>query len=189
VPVGEGQLPSGSLAAGRHLGVPGELVDKTITKAVGEELRRVREARGWSRAEFVKVLPSGVGERTLLAYEHGLRQLTLLRLIELSWALEVDALTVLARGLQRARVLVENLTLEVDLHALVRSTNGTFRPMVQWARNTLNEHPDGVVEVEPAVVRNLALFIGHPQRDLANYLARFTPEDSNTDEQEKSTTP
>jgi len=48
--------------------------------------------------------------------------------------------------------------------------------MRQWARNTLNEHPDGIVEIESAVVRNLALFIGCSHKALAKYLARFTPE-------------
>jgi hypothetical protein len=47
---------------------------------------------------------------------------------------------------------------------------------VQWARNTLNEQPEGVAYVEPAVVRNLALFVGCRYQDLADYLARFAPE-------------
>jgi hypothetical protein len=35
----------------------------------------------------VKRLLSKIGDRTLLAYEHGLRQLTMLRLLELSQGL------------------------------------------------------------------------------------------------------
>jgi transcriptional regulator with XRE-family HTH domain len=158
--------------------LPVAVTDKAITKAVGAELRRAREARGWSRAQFVRLLPSGVGERTLLAYEHGLRQLTVPRLNEISQVLEIDAPTVMARGLAQARICLENLPLHVDLHALLGYTgkgNGTFRPMVQWARNMLSECPGGIVEVEPAVVRNLAVFIGRPHRELATYLARFTP--------------
>jgi hypothetical protein len=72
---------------------------------------------------------------------------------------------------------VENLPLAVDLKALLHDENTAFRPMVQWARNTLNEHPDGVVEVESPVVRHLALFVGCNHLDLANYLARFLPDD------------
>jgi hypothetical protein len=33
------------------------------------ELRHIRETGGLSRATFVKRLPSGIGDRTLLAYE------------------------------------------------------------------------------------------------------------------------
>lgn len=153
------------------------LPDKVISRAVGEELRRTREALGWSRGQLVARLPSGIGERTLLSYEHGTRHFTVLRLIEISRALGVDAPTLLARGLQRARVYVETMTLHVDLRALLLDNNNVFRPMAQWARNTLNEHPDGIVEVESAVVRNLALFVGCSRQDLANYLARFTPDE------------
>lgn len=147
-----------------------------VGKAVGEELRRAREARGWTRLQLVEMLPSGIGDRTLLSYEHGTRQMTLSRFAELSWALAVDPPTMFARGLQRARVHVENLLLEVDLRALMCDERPTFRPLKQWARNVLNDHPDGVVFVEPAVVRHLASFIGCGNRELAEYFARFTPD-------------
>lgn len=156
--------------------VPSELTGDAITGAIGEELRHLREARRWSRLQFVEMLPSGIGDRTLLSYEHGTRQLTLLRLAELSWALNVDAPTVFARGLQRARLLVQKLTLAVDLHALLADQRVAFRPLVQWAKNTLNDHPNGIVEVEPAVVQNLARFIGCTQQELTDHLLRFTPD-------------
>lgn len=128
---------------------PAEDLENAITEAVGWELRRVREERGWSRAQFVKRLPSGIGDRTLLAYEHGLRQLTVSRLLELAQALDIDAAAVLRRGLQRARLYLESLTLDVDLHMLLNdcgSGRSTFRPMAQWARNALNESPAGTAE-------------------------------------------
>ncbi len=152
-----------------------ELSDKMISRALGEELRRTREARGWSRTQLVERLPSGIGERTLLAYEHATRHFTTLRLIEIARALGVDAPTLLAQALQRARIHLANLPLKVDLHVLLLDGSGTFRPLNQWARNTLNECPDGIVEVEPVVVRNLALFIGCTHQRLASYLARFLP--------------
>lgn len=160
----------------RALIFPREFASDVVVKAVGEELRRAREARGWSRLEVVESLPSRIGDRTLLSYEHGVRQMTLSRFAELSWVLEVDPPTMFARGLQRARVLVQNLTLEVDLRALLRDERATFQPLKQWARNVLNDHPGGVVQVEPAVVRNLASFIGCGNRELAEHFARFTPE-------------
>jgi hypothetical protein len=43
--------------------------EKAISRAIGEELRRNREACGWSRGQLVARLPSGIGERTLLSYE------------------------------------------------------------------------------------------------------------------------
>jgi hypothetical protein len=132
---------------------------------------------------LVARLSSGIGERTLLAYEHGLRQLTALRLVELCQELKVEAPTVLIRGLQRARLYLDTLPLHIDLHALLHDSrnSGAYRPLAQWAQNTLNEHPHGVVEIEPAVVHHLALFLGCTRQRLARHLARFTPDDNYAD--------
>jgi transcriptional regulator with XRE-family HTH domain len=156
----------------------GERSAKVFSKVLGEELRRVREAREWSRAQFVARLPSGIGERTLLAYEHGLRQLTALRIIELCYVLGVDAPTLLGRALQRAQVHIETLPLTIDLEALLQDRTMSFRPLKQWALNTLNDHPDGVVEITPEVAKHLALFMGYSNEQMARYLARFLPDDT-----------
>lgn len=150
--------------------------DKAISRAIGEELRRAREACGWSRLQLVARLPSGIGDRTLLSYEHGTRHPTALRLIEICYALGIDMPTLMRRALQRARIHLENLPLQVDLRAVLNDRNDTYRPMVQWARNMLNDHPDGVVEVAPVAVRNLAAFVGYAYQDLVGYLARFIPD-------------
>lgn len=154
----------------------GEVAEKTISRAIGEELRRAREALGWSRGHLVSLLPSGIGDRTLLSYEHGTRHLTVLRLVELSRALGVAAPTLLNQALQRARIHLQNLVLLIDLKHLLNDRNEKFRPMHQWARNKLNEHPEGVVEVSPASVRELAAFVGCTYSELATYLSRFLPE-------------
>ncbi len=156
----------------------GELSDKMISRALGEELRRARESIGWSRAQLVARLPSGIGDRTLLSYEYGTRQLTAVRFIEICQAMKLDAPSLMRRALQRARIHFENLAIQVDLRALLNDEGATYRPIVQWARNKLNEHTSGVVEVEPVVVRNLALFMGCTYEQLARYLARFLVEEA-----------
>ena len=55
----------------RLMRIQNDVPDYAIKKAVGAALRRAREAEEWSRTEFVALLPSGIGERTLLSYEHG----------------------------------------------------------------------------------------------------------------------
>jgi transcriptional regulator with XRE-family HTH domain len=147
-----------------------------VSKAVGEELRRVREAQDWSRAEFVKDLPSGIGDRTLLSYEHGTRQLTVLRFLELCHGLRAHPLNVLGFALQRAKILLASIELNVDLRALLANKNPAFRPMHQWARNKLNRHPDGFVKLAPTAVQELADFIGCSRDELASHLARFIPD-------------
>jgi transcriptional regulator with XRE-family HTH domain len=160
----------------------GETTERFISRAIGEELRRAREANGWSRGQLVARLPSGIGDRTLLSYEHGTRHLTVLRFLELCRALGVAAPTVLGQALQRARIHLQNLGLEIDLRQLLNDRSDKFRPMVQWARNKLVENPGGVVELPPSSVRELATFVGCPYHELANYLARFIPDKPLADE-------
>jgi transcriptional regulator with XRE-family HTH domain len=159
----------------------GAVTEKVISRAIGEELRRARETNGWSRGQLVARLPSGIGDRTLLSYEHGTRHLTVLRFLELSRALGVAAPTLLTQALQRARIQLQNLVLRVDLRQLLDDENEKFRPMVQWARNKLTENPDGVVELPPSSVRELATFVGLQYHELANHLARFIPEEPGED--------
>lgn len=156
----------------------GESSDRAISRAIGEELRRTREAIGWSRAQLVAQLPSGIGDRTLLSYEHGTRHLAVLRFIELCHVLGVTAPTLLNQALQRAHIHLQNIALRIDLRFLLNDRGDKFRPMHQWARNKLNENPDGVVELPPPSVRELATFVGCAHQELANYLARFPPDDA-----------
>lgn len=155
---------------------PDDVTDRVISRAVGEELRRAREEKGWSRGHLVAKLPSGIGDRTLLSYEHGTRQLTVIRLIELCRALGVAAPSLLNQALQRARIHLQNLVLQIDLRQLLNDNSDKFRPMFQWARNKLTENPDGLVELAPSSIRELATFVGCTHHELANYLARFIPE-------------
>lgn len=154
----------------------GEAASSAIAKALGEELRRTREARGWSRGHLVRQLPSGIGDRTLLSYEHGARQLTVLRLIELSQALGVPASVFVSDALQRARLQLQNVVLRVDLRQLLQDDNNHYRPMFQWARNRLTESRDGVAEVTPSGVRELAAFLGRTPAEVSRYLAAFAPD-------------
>jgi hypothetical protein len=105
----------------------------------------------------------------------------MLRLLELCAALGEAAPSLFGRALQRACIHLENVPLKIDLRALLDDKRPMYRPLHQWAINTLNEYPDGVVDVEPVVVRNLALFMGCTHEQLARWLAGFLPEDVTAD--------
>jgi transcriptional regulator with XRE-family HTH domain len=151
---------------------------KAIARAIGEELRRAREALGLSRAKFVVGLPSGIGERTLVAYEHGLSNVSIVRLMELCEHLGASAPEMLRRALQKAEIYLVNLTLQVDLRAFVRGANTRFRPMVPWAHNRMKDTQDGIIHLTSSAIRELAAWVGQPQEELAQYLARFSPDAS-----------
>lgn len=74
-------------------------------RALGEELRAIRDRIPWTRDKAVdelrRVTGAVIGDRTLLTYEHGIRQLTVARLVELATAYGVPASTVLADALDR----------------------------------------------------------------------------------------
>ena len=89
---------------------------------------------GWSRAQLVARLPFGIGERTLLTYEHGTRQLTVLRFNEICRALGIAAPTLLGQALQRARIHLQNLMFQID-SVNCSTTSDKFRSMVQWAHS------------------------------------------------------
>ncbi|MDQ3788742.1 MAG: helix-turn-helix domain-containing protein [Actinomycetota bacterium] len=161
-----------------------EVTAKTVARALGEELRRAREARGWSRAYFVKRLPSGIGDRTLLAYEHGVRQMTMLRLLELAQALEVPASVIVAQALQQARLYLQNITVRVDLRQVLEQTNVHYRPLVPWARNRLLGAPDGVIEVSPHLFIYIYAVMGRTHREMSAYLAQFIPDHADMGEVE-----
>ncbi|WP_459718870.1 helix-turn-helix domain-containing protein [Actinophytocola sp. KF-1] len=164
--------------------VTDEATAAAIARALGEELRRVREARGWSRAQFVKALPSQIGDRTLLSYEHGSRQMTVLRLLELSEGLGVPASAIVAQAMQRARLYLQNLVLRVDLRQLLQDNNMHYRPLSSWARNRLGKAPGGVIEVTPSGLRELAAVLGRTPEELSTYFAKFTPDDATEGEVE-----
>jgi transcriptional regulator with XRE-family HTH domain len=150
--------------------------DKTVARAVGEELRRVREAHGWSRLQLCARLPSGIGDRTVLSYEHGTRYMTLVRFVELSQALGVSAPSLLVSGLQRARIYLDNMAVRVDVRALSKDRDPKFLALTAWAHNKLIQCPGGIVELAPNAVREIATMIGLSAEELAAYFARFTPE-------------
>ena len=154
----------------------GEVTEKVISRAIGEELRRARQAKGWSRGYLVTRLPSGIGARTLLSYEHGTRHLTLLRFIEICRALGVAAPHLLNRALQVARIHLENLVLQVDVRQVVAQRNDRFLPLVMWAHNKLARQSGSIVELAPSAVIELADMIGCSQLELTNYLATFVPD-------------
>lgn len=167
-----------------ELDVTDEKTSAAVARALGEELRRTREARGWSRTLFVQGLPSKIGDRTLLSYEHGTRHMTVLRLVELSQALEVPASTVVDHALQRARLALENLVLRVDLRQLLQDRNMQYRPMHPWARNRLMDSPNGIIGVSPDGLQELAAFLGRAPVEMSAYLAQFVPDDATEEERD-----
>lgn len=154
-----------------------DVTDKAFARILGQEIRRAREARGWSRVQLVEQLPSGIGDRTLLSYEQGLRQLSVIRFVEISRALGVAASDLLARALEKARDL-RAFSMKVNLRAVLRDQRTGFESVRRWAKNRMKSDPNTMmVLLAPPTIRELAVALDHTHIALAAYLAEFTTED------------
>lgn len=155
----------------------GGTVGHAITKALGEELRRARENVGWSQAELVRRMPSELHVKTLATYEQGVRQCTVVRLIEICRTLGVAAPDLLGRALQHMEVDLQTVGMQVDLHAMARDTRAELRQLRRWARNRLLINPaSGVARLDRGAVQEMAAVIGLTLSDLVRYLDMFRPQ-------------
>jgi transcriptional regulator with XRE-family HTH domain len=153
-----------------------EVIDRVITGALGEELRRARERIGLSQTELAARMPSALHPKTLASYEQGVRQCTVVRLCEIARALESSAVDLLARALHRAEIDLETLDLQVDLQALTDDTRPELRALRRWARARLATYPAATLaRLDGRVVQEMALIFGTPLTELVSMLAMFTP--------------
>lgn len=153
-----------------------EISDRTLTRVLGQELRRAREGRGWTRADLARRLPSGIGERTLLSYEHGIRALTVSRYIEICTTIGVSAAETLDLAMEKARN-PRAFSFKVDLRAILHDERTEFEPVRLWARNRLKESSNTKVLLAPMTVREMAAALGFTHAALAAYFVEYIAED------------
>ena len=151
--------------------------DDVIMRAIGAEIRRVRDQLGWTRAAVVDRMPSGINIQTLANYEYGIRPCTLPRLVEICHALGVSAGDIVSLALQRAEVEFY-ASIQIDLAAVIRDNQPQLRPLRRWARHRLAHDPNGspVARLDRAVLEEIAAFFGFTKTEFIKHMARFIPE-------------
>lgn len=149
------------------------LTDEAFMRILGQEIRRVRDEAGLTRAQLVEQLASGIGDRTLLSYEHGVRALTVARFVEICRTLDIAANEVLATAIKKAGDL-SGLRIRVSLKAVAVDENEEFKSVQRWARRRLKNHSSREVVLSPATVRELAVALNLTHAALAGYLIQFT---------------
>ena len=150
-----------------------KVTDRAFARILGQEIRLVREANGLTRAQLVELLPSGISDRTLLSYEHGIRYLTVVRFVELCRALNAQPFDVLRRASEKASDL-RAFSLKVNLRAVIRDTQDGFEPVRLWAKNRLGDEDQSTeVLLSPVTLREMAAVFSLSHRTLATYLAEF----------------
>lgn len=156
------------------------VTDGAIARHLGDELRRVRDALGLTRQQVIDRMDSDIHPQTLASYENGIRQCTIVRLVEICRALGVSAGDVVTLSLQRAKTELYSQTLLVDLPALLRHSDMTFDQVRTWARMRIANGAGeaNIARLEPAAVREMAFIFGVPLDEFIAHLAAFTPPSS-----------
>lgn len=112
-------------------------------RVLGDELRRVRKQRGWTRKELQHRLDNDISLQTLATYELGTRQCSVVRLAELCLAMDVLPHDVLARVHDRVFSDERPGHLRVNLHKVVSDTQPELLPLRRWAADRLHQTPVG----------------------------------------------
>lgn len=112
-------------------------------RVLGDELRRVRKQRGWTRKQLQHHLQADISLQTLATYELGTRHCSVVRLAELCLALDVLPHDVIARVHNRVFADERPGQIRVDLTAVVRDDQPDLLPLRRWARDRLDQAEPG----------------------------------------------
>lgn len=140
-------------------------------RALGEELRKVRKRRGWTRKELNERLQSEISLQTLATYELGTRQCSVVRLVELCVAMEETPQDLLAR-VHRRVFTDEPGRVRVDLAAVISDDQPELQPLRRWCldrrRQTGGDQSD--VQLDRRALEWLAELCGMPVAELVSRL-------------------
>lgn len=111
----------------------------TYQRVLGDELRRLRKQRGWTRRDLNRRLQSDISLQTLATYELGTRQCSVVRLVEICLALDEVPHELMARVHQRVFSDSPVGRIRIDLRKVVRDTQPELLPFRRWAKGKLSE--------------------------------------------------
>lgn len=107
-------------------------------RVLGDELRKLRRGRGWTRKELNAHLQSEISLQTLATYELGTRQCSVVRLVELCMAMDELPQDLLAKV--HSRVFTEEPgRVRVDLRRVVEEAGPELTPLRRWAEGRLRQ--------------------------------------------------
>lgn len=153
------------------------LIDaETYQRILGDELRKLRRERGWTRKELNQHLQSEISLQTLATYELGTRQCSVVRLVELCVAMDELPQDLLAK-VHRRVFIDEPGRVRVDLRKVIADTQPELLPLRRWAEDRLN-HGSGAapaeIQLDLAALERMAELCGIPTVDLVGRLRKLT---------------
>ena len=160
-----------------------QLDTATYQRVLGDELRRLRKQRGWTRRDLNRRLQSDISLQTLATYELGTRQCSVVRLVEICIALDEVPHELLGRVHQRVFSDSPVGRIRLDLRKIVRDDQPELGPLRRWAKGKLTEsnghHAD--VSLDIAALERMAELCGVDTLDLISRLRKITGTPADTD--------
>ncbi|MDQ7805017.1 helix-turn-helix domain-containing protein [Amycolatopsis sp. A133] len=145
-------------------------------RVLGDELRKLRRSRGWTRKELNQHLQSEISLQTLATYELGTRQCSVVRLVELCVAMDELPQDLLAKVHRRVFV-DEPGRVRVDLRKLVADASPDLLPLRRWAEDRLRhavEQGGSEIALDLPALERMAELCRLPTVDLIAHLRRYT---------------
>ncbi|HWD01435.1 MAG TPA: helix-turn-helix domain-containing protein [Amycolatopsis sp.] len=149
-------------------------------RILGDELRKLRRRRGWTRKELNTHLQSEISLQTLATYELGTRQCSVVRLVELCVAMDELPQDLLAKV--HRRVFVEEPgRVRVDLRRVVAEGAPELFPLRRWAEDRLRRAADPTagsgseVSLDLPALERMAELCELPVVELISHLRKLTP--------------
>jgi transcriptional regulator with XRE-family HTH domain len=141
-----------------------QLDTATYQRVLGDELRRLRKQRGWTRRDLNRRLQSDISLQTLATYELGTRQCSVVRLVEICLALDEVPHELLARVHQRVFSDSPVGRIRIDLRRVVHDTQPELLPLRRWAKGRLAEaggaHAPADVSLDITALERMAELCG-----------------------------
>lgn len=147
-------------------------------RALGEELRRARKRRGWTRKNLQDALGSDISLQTLATYELGTRQCSVVRLAELCLALDERPHELLERVHHRVFTDDTSGRVRVNLANAAADDSPELLPLRRWAADRLSEAGHGgprEVALDLSALEQLAALCGLETVELLRKLRALTP--------------
>ncbi|WP_199432806.1 helix-turn-helix transcriptional regulator [Qaidamihabitans albus] len=116
-------------------------------RILGEELRKLRKKRGWTRKELNERLQSEISLQTLATYELGTRQCSVVRLAELCLAMDEQPQDLLAR-VHRRVFTDEPGRIRLNLSRVAADDQAELLPLRRWAEDRLAQTGPASPEVQ-----------------------------------------
>ena len=144
-------------------------------RILGDELRKLRRSRGWTRKELNEHLQSEISLQTLATYELGTRQCSVVRLVELCLAMDELPQNLLAK-VHRRVFTDEPGRVRVSLPRVIADASPELLPLRRWAEDrlrTAGDQAEAEVALDLPALERMAELCELPVVDLITRLRKL----------------